>query len=88
MKLIFDYNEMDLGVYNFITHTIKINPKVILKSYLKYETDFFTLLMHVINHEFLHHILLIEHGEQLSSRLDNLTYKKQKNENIWNYWLS
>lgn len=89
MKFIVDYNEDDLGVYDYADKTIRINLNNIRMSCDEYKSDFYTLLMHVINHEFLHYLIHITDGSRRTSNcLDNLTHNNQTNDSAWGYWLT
>lgn len=87
-KFSIDYDEGDFGAYHWNKYEVTINPTNIKNDFDTYETDFYTLLLHVINHEFLHHIIYVEHGKHVSLALDSITHGKQRNEKIWDYWLS
>jgi len=80
--------ESDLGGCYLDEHQIKINLSRINCSIDDYDTDFYTLLMHVINHEFLHYLIYITEDKSASTDLDNLTHGKQRDDNIWEYWLA
>ena len=80
--------EYDLGGYYFNESEIRLNLKQISDCCNDYNTDFYTLLLHVINHEFLHHVLFVEHGVETTKNLDNLTHYNQTDDNIWEYWLA
>ena len=88
IPLKFNYDDDDLGYYHFDTGEITINPKLIKQCCSEYNTDFYTLLIHVINHEYLHWILLIEHNYTTCVDLDNLVHNKQTDKKNWDYWLS
>ena len=88
MKFKVDYNESDLGAYDTDTAEVTVNLTNIEEVCDDYNADFYTMLMHVINHEVLHHVLYIEHGKQTTYDLDNLTHGNQVDSNIWEYWLA
>jgi len=83
-----DYGENDLGSYDMDKAEISVNLTNIKKACDDYYADFYTMLLHVINHEFLHHVLHIEHGKHTTTDFDNLTHDKQTDKNIWEYWLA
>jgi predicted SprT family Zn-dependent metalloprotease len=88
LRLMVDYSENDLASYYFNILEIRLNLKIIKESCDEYNSDFYTLLLHVINHEVLHHVLHVEQGAGVSTALDNLTHYKQNDENVWEYWIS
>lgn len=88
INISFDYTDRDLGSYYYTTILITVNPSNINREHDDYNTDFYTLLMHVVNHEFLHFLLHFEHDIDTSDKLDNITHNNQCNDNIWGYWLS
>lgn len=88
MKFRVNYKECDLGTYDFNAHMVIINMKMIKACCDKFNSDFYTLLLHVINHEMLHYVLHVDHDRIVSRDLDNLTHNKQNDNNIWEYWIS
>ena len=88
IPLSFNYNDDDLGEYYFDEQKITINPKVIQDSCSEYDSDFYTLLLHVINHEYLHHVIFLEQGLDACRDLDTLTNYRQTEKKNWDYWLS
>ena len=88
MKFKVDYNERDLGSYNIDNGDVSVNLINIEVLCDDYHADFYAMLLHVINHEVLHHVLYVEHGIQATHDLDNLCHDNQTNDNIWEYWLA
>jgi len=78
----------DVGMYKFIESSIYLSLTDMQKSYKNYCDSIEIFACHVINHEFLHHLLSNEHNRETSKKFDSLTHGKQKTEKIWDYYLS
>jgi len=80
-----------IGFYNNIENTIYLDLRGIEKYYKMFKDNSIEkFACRVINHEFLHHILLKEHWEEpgVHAKLDNLTHGKQTDPKIKDYYLS
>ena len=65
-----DYHDDSDGCYYCDTQLIIINPTICLNASKIYGIELIEYIARVINHEFLHHILHIDHGREATRGLD------------------
>ena len=73
------------AAYNYENNEIKLNIEELRDYSKKHDIEFYEYVARCLNHEFLHYIFYIEHGEDTAHALDGLCNAKHE---LWmEHWL-